>query len=127
MDGALQVGDRGREVSEFDFGDAATVERVGVIRPRGDGLVVTGAGAREIAVIEVQQPKLFVVAGRWIVEDGAFQFLDAPTAREELKRTRQQARVGDDFHEDVDERSDLLKEGKTNPKEVWTSADDVDD
>jgi len=84
-EGAFEVGDGGGEISEGDFGYAAAVEGVGRVGAGGDGFVVGGAGAGEVTVVEIEQAEFFVVAGRGIVEDGAFEFVNAAAARENLE------------------------------------------
>src|SRR5205807_3902619 len=100
----LQIGDGGGEVSKFDLGDAAPVERIHVIGARGDGFVVAGAGFREIAVVEIEKSEFFVVSGRRIVENGALEFTNAAAAREGLERGAEQAGVGNDSDHDRNER-----------------------
>ena len=98
-----------------------------MIGARRNGFVVAGAGPREVSVIEIQQPKFFVVSRGRIVEDGALQFLNAAATRKKLKRAPQQARIRDDFHQDVDERSHPVKQDDPDPKEVRSPPDEVDD
>src|SRR4051812_23274965 len=93
-DRALKIGHSGREVSKLDFGNAAAIERVSMIGARVDRLVIRGASAREVAVVEIEQSEFFVISCGGIIEDDAFQFLNPASTRKDLKRSAQQARVG---------------------------------
>src|SRR4029077_5214956 len=68
--------------------------------------IETGARPLELPVIEIQMSELFIVADGGIVEDGGFELLDPLAAREDLKRGAEQAGVGDDLDDKVDQRAD---------------------
>jgi hypothetical protein len=128
LNGSLEVGNRGREVSQLDFCYAAAVERVNGIRARSNRLVVAGAGAGKVMIIEIEKTKLLVIASRWIIDNGPFQFVNAAMARKSLKRGTQQAGIRNDFSNDVDQRSNpSQKKNDEDPISIRTAADKMDD
>src|SRR5881275_1710254 len=88
-DGTLQISHRIGKVSQFDLRNGASIKRVGMIRARGNSLVVTRFGPRVVPVVEIQQSQLFVISCRRIVEDRSFQFLNPAAPREYLKSSAQ--------------------------------------
>ena len=84
--------------------------------------------SRELVVLEQQIAELFVVADRRVVDDRGLQLLDVPAAREDLERRAQQARVGDDFERDVDERAEAAADDDDpEPVRIGPTAREVRD
>ena len=115
-DHPLEIGRGGRKIVQRDFAQRAPVERIDRFRFR-EHLVEALARPRELPVVEIEIAELFVVADRRIVEDEPFELLDALSAREDLKRAAQQAGVGNDFDDDVDQRADAA-EHEDDPEPV---------
>src|SRR5580700_6314342 len=99
-----------------------------MIGARGDRFVIAGAGAREVAVVEIEQAEFFVVPGGRIVENGALEFVDAAAAWKRLKRGAKQAGIGDDLCGNVDESSEpSADEDDEQPVSIWATANEVHD
>ena len=104
-DDLLEVGGGGGEIVQPDGAQRTAIERVDCIAPR-DHPIETVARPLELPVVEIQISELFIVADRGIVEDGGFQFPDPLSTREDLKGAAEQAGVGDDLDDNVDQRAD---------------------
>jgi len=127
-DDAFEIRDSSGEVAEFNFCDAPAIERIDGIGAGRDRFVVAGAGAGELAIVKVKKAELFIVARGRIVENSALQFVNAAAAGKGLKRSTQQAGVGNNFGNDVNEGTNpSQKQNDEQPVGVRTAADEMDD
>src|SRR5450759_4014265 len=137
-DHLLEVGDGAWDIVQRDFAQGAAVERIdrGCLGEGGgrrgvrlrDHRVETLARPRELLVVEILVAKLLVVAERRIVGDEPFAFPDALDAREDLVGAVEEARVGQDLHEDVGEGAKAAAyEDDPEPEGVRPAADEVQD
>src|SRR6202035_5225707 len=90
--------------------DAAAVEGIGGVGSRRDRLVVAGSGTGEVAIVEIEQAKFFVVAGRRIIQDSPLEFANAPPPRESLKGSAEQPGIGNDFGHNVNQSPNPAQE-----------------
>src|SRR5579863_1543623 len=125
-DGALQVGYSRRKVPEFNLSDSPAVKRVDMVGSRRNGLVVTRARPRIVAVVQIKQSQFFVVSRRRIVEDDALQFVDAPPPWKYLEGTAQQPRVRNHFDDDINQSPNRMNQDHPYPEIVRPPPDEVD-
>ena len=93
-----------REIVERHLAERPAIARIDRVGP-GQDAVEASSRPRELPVVEIQIAELLVVADRRVVDDRAFELLDPLAAREHLERPAQQAGVGHDLDDDVDERA----------------------
>ncbi len=123
---ALEIRNRRGEIAQFDFCDATAVKGIGGISSRRDRLIVASARPRKIAVVKIEQPKFFVVAGRRIIKNGPLQFMNPPPPRKRLKRPAQQPGIGNHFGDNVDQRPNpSQKQNDKNPVSIRPPANEV--
>src|SRR5579863_4777497 len=102
----LQVGHGGVKVAQFNFGDTSAVKRIHRIRPLRNRAVITRASPREIPVVQIKQPQLFIISRRRIISDRPLQLVNPSSSWKGLKRSTQQLRIRNHFRNDVNQRSD---------------------
>jgi hypothetical protein len=112
----------------MNLGDAAAIDRIGLVRARRDRLVVAGARPREVLLVHVQVRQLFVVADRRILQNDCLELSGALAPSHGVERLPEQAEVRHDLHRDVDERADGTEEDDDpEPDRVRPAADEVDE
>src|ERR1700683_3414688 len=123
---ALEIGNRRREIPQFDLSDAAAVEGIDGISSRRDRPIVASACPGKVAVVKIEQAEFFVVARRRIIENGPLQFMNPPPPRKRLKRPPQKPGIGNHFDDDINQCPDpSQKQNDKNPVSIRPAADEV--
>src|SRR6478672_2234755 len=127
-DHAFQICHRSGEIPQLNLRHPTAIKRIRRVRARGDGLVVTFVGAGELPFLEIQVCQLLVIPCSRVIENDGLEFADAATARENLERRAQEAKIGENFDRDVNNRTQTAAyEDDVEPVSVRAPSNKVDD
>src|SRR5580693_6330264 len=106
----FEVGYSGARVAKLQGADGPMVEDVGVVGAGGDGFVVCGSRQFKVMRVEIEVGEFLVVSGRGVVEDCAFQVVDALVPWNPAERQTGRCYIGTRFDDEINEGAEGPKE-----------------
>src|SRR5208282_1432228 len=103
-DHPLQVGQRGRGITQVNGANTTPVKGVGGIGASGNGFVKRGSRQLELAVVHIKVAEFFIVPSRRIIVNSSFQLCDALAPRKHFEGLAHQSDVGQRLDEKIDNR-----------------------